>query len=78
MADPYGRQTELAYGSHRAFVVEVGAGLREYTVDGVAVLDGYPATEMAGGGRGQTLLQWPNRLAGGRYDFAGPTHHLPL
>ena len=78
MADPSGRQTELAYGSHRAVVVEVGAGLREYTVDGVAVLDGYPATEMAGGGRGQTLIPWPNRLAGGSYDFGGATHQLPL
>jgi aldose 1-epimerase len=59
-------------------VVEVGGGLREYTVDGVAVVDGYPATEMASGGRGQTLIPWPNRLAGGSYDFAGATNQLAL
>jgi aldose 1-epimerase len=75
---PSGRQIDLAHGSHGAVVVEVGGALREYTVDGVAVVDGYPAAEMASGGRGQTLIPWPNRLAGGRYDFAGATNQLAL
>ncbi len=73
-----GRQTELVHGAHRAVVVEVGGGLREYTVDGVAVVDGYAADEMCGGGRGQTLIPWPNRLAGGRYEFGGETLQLAL
>jgi aldose 1-epimerase len=75
---PSGRQTELVHGAHRAVVVEVGGGLREYTVDGVAVVDGYAAEEMCNGGRGQTLIPWPNRLAGGRYEFGGDTLQLPL
>jgi aldose 1-epimerase len=75
---PTGEQVELAHGPHRAVVVEVGGGLREYTVDGVPVVDGYPAGEMASGGRGQTLIPWPNRLAGGRYEFGGATHQLAL
>jgi aldose 1-epimerase len=33
---------------------------------------------MASGGRGQILLPWPNRLADGRYAFAGQTHQLPM
>jgi aldose 1-epimerase len=75
---PSGRQTELVHGAHRAVVVEVGGGLREYTVDGVAVVDGYAAGEMCNGGRGQTLIPWPNRLAGGKYEFSGDTLQLPL
>jgi aldose 1-epimerase len=75
---PSGRQTELVHGTHRVVVVEVGGGLREYTVDGAAVVDGYAAEEMCNGGRGQTLIPWPNRLAGGRYEFGGDTLQLPL
>ena len=66
------------HGAHRAVVVEVGGGLREYTVDGAPVVDGYGAEEMCNGGRGQTLIPWPNRLAGGRYEFGGDTLQLPL
>ena len=78
MTYPSGEQIELAHGVHRAVVVEVGAGLREYTVDGVPVVDGYPATEMSSGGRGQTLIPWPNRIAGGAYEFDGVAEQLPL
>ncbi|HEY6749591.1 MAG TPA: aldose 1-epimerase family protein [Mycobacteriales bacterium] len=66
------------HGAHRAVVVEVGGGLREYTVDGAALVDGYGAEEMCNGGRGQTLIPWPNRLAGGKYEFGGDTLQLPL
>jgi aldose 1-epimerase len=75
---PSGRQTELVHGAHRAVVVEVGGGLREYTVDGAPLVDGYAAEEMSNGGRGQTLIPWPNRLAGGTYEFGGDSLQLPL
>ena len=78
MTYPSGEQVELAHGAHRAVVVEVGGGLREYTVDGAPVLDGYRATEMCSGGRGQTLIPWPNRIAGGRYEFDGTAQQLAL
>src|SRR3954469_23785742 len=75
---PSGHQVELAHGEQRATVVEVGGGLREYTVGGRAVLDGYRAREMCHDGRGQVLAPWPNRLAGGRYQFAGAQNQTPL
>jgi aldose 1-epimerase len=75
---PSGEQVELAHGAHRAVVVEVGGGLRDYTVDGVPVVDGYPAADMCDGGRGQTLIPWPNRIAGGRYEFDGTAQQLAL
>ena len=59
-------------------MVEVGAGLREYTVDGRKLLDGYGADEMSSSGRGQVLIPWPNRIQDGRYSFDGQDHQLPL
>ena len=81
MADPVcpsGAQIELAYGQQRAIVVELGAALRVYEHAGRALLDGYEADEMCSAGRGQTLIPWPNRIAEGRYAFAGRTHQLSL
>jgi aldose 1-epimerase len=75
---PSGRQFVLRHGGWEATVVEVGGGLRTLSHDGVPVLDGYPVDEMASGGRGQPLIPWPNRLAGGRYEAGGRTIQAPL
>ncbi|MHB8531365.1 MAG: aldose 1-epimerase family protein [Solirubrobacteraceae bacterium] len=77
-SSPSGRQVEIAAGSHRAGVVEVGGGLRVYSVGGREVLDGYAAEQMCSSARGQSLLPWPNRIRDGRYEFAGSTQQLPL
>ncbi|HEY3810771.1 MAG TPA: aldose 1-epimerase family protein [Acidimicrobiales bacterium] len=71
MPAPSGRQISLAFADQQLTVVEVGGGIRSYSVDGLAVLDGYRATEMCSGGRGQLLAPWPNRLGGGRFAWAG-------
>jgi len=42
---PSGQQFEIAFESERAVVVEVGAGLRTYSVDENGVLDGYGVEE---------------------------------
>lgn len=78
MIAPSGHQIELRHGAWAATVVEVGGGLRALSRDGTAILDGYPATEMASGGRGQPLMPWPNRLAGGSYVFAGRRIQAPV
>jgi aldose 1-epimerase len=75
---PSGEQIELVHGDQRAVVVEVGGGLREYTLDGRNLLDGYGADEMSSSGRGQVLIPWPNRIQDGRYSFDGQEHQLPL
>jgi len=71
---PSGNQFELAAGTHRLVVVEVGGGIREW--DGVLL--GYAADEMCGSGRGQVLAPWPNRLAEGRYEWEGEELQLPV
>jgi len=58
--------------------VEVGGALRSYTVDGLDVVDGYGPEERCGAGRGQPLIPWPNRIADGRYRFAGTDNQLSL
>ena len=73
-----GEQFEIAAGAQRAVVVEVGATLREYTLDGRPICEGFAANEMAGGGRGQPILPWPNRIEDGQYDFEGESQQLPL
>jgi len=75
---PSGEQFEIASGDQRAVVVEVGGGLRSYSAGGRDLLDGYPADGMAGSGRGQVLLPWPNRIQDGAYEFGGRRHQLPI
>ena len=75
---PSGRQVTIGHGEQRLIVVEVGGGIRRFTVGGEDVIDGYGADEMCQSGRGQLLLPWPNRLAEGTYEFDGVTLHTPL
>ena len=76
--NPSGDQYWLETDDQEASVVEVGGGLRTYTVAGVDVLDCYGVDEMAAGGRGQHLIPWPNRIEDGKYSFAGVDLQLPL
>ena len=77
-AIPSGEQYTIAHGNHRAVVVEVGGGLRTYTADGRDVLDGYAPERVCSGGRGQLLAPWPNRVADGRWEYAGRPMQLAL
>jgi len=68
---PSGEQYGLRHGQQRVVVTQVGATLREYTVAGRAVVDGFGLDERSSDGRGQVLAPWPNRLREGRYEFHG-------
>jgi aldose 1-epimerase len=78
MVVPSGQQLEIVHGEQRATVVEVGGGLRAYSVAGHAVLDGYPPEEIVTGARGQPLVPWPNRLHRGTYTWDGVTYTAPV
>lgn len=75
---PSGEQHEIVSGDLRAVVTEVGATLRELTRNGLPLIDGFAAGEMCGGGRGQLLLPWPNRIRDGSYEFGGARQQLAL
>lgn len=76
--NPSGEQIEIVHDGQRAVVVEVGGGLRAYSVGGQEVLDGYAEDELCRSGRGQALIPWPNRLEDGSYEFGGRTHQAPI
>ena len=59
-------------------MVEVGGGIRSYTVGGRDVLDGYRIDERCTNARGQPLIPWPNRLHEGRYTWEGQQHQTPI
>lgn len=75
---PSGEQFEISAGGQRAVIVEVGGGVREYSVDGRPVLDPYPVEQMADGAHGAALVPWPNRLADGSYEWDGADHQVAL
>lgn len=75
---PSGEQFAIEHGGQRAVVTEVGATLRSYQVGGREFLDTFAPEELGGGGRGQVLAPWPNRIDRGRYEFGGRAHQLPL
>jgi aldose 1-epimerase len=75
---PSGKQFKIAAEHQRAVVVEVGGGLRTYSVGGREFVDGYRAEEMCSSARGQVLIPWPNRLEDGSYEFDGRRYQLPL
>jgi aldose 1-epimerase len=78
MTSPFGRDIVLRSGGYEAHVVEVGAGLRALTRDGLDVVHGYGPSEMCSAGRGQLLAPWPNRIEDGAYEFVGASLQLPL
>lgn len=76
--NPSGEQFDIVHGEQRATIVEVGGGIRTYTVAGRDVLQPYGIEHMCDGAHGVPLIPWPNRLGEGRYSFEGHDYHLPI
>jgi aldose 1-epimerase len=75
---PSGEQFEISLGDQRATIVEVGGGVRSYTVADRPVLESFDVDRMCDGAHGAVLIPWPNRVEGGRYRFDGVDHQLDL
>lgn len=75
---PSGDQFRISHGSHRATVTQVGAALREYSVDGRDVVVPFGADEISPVFNSAVLIPWPNRLRDGSYEYGGETHQLPV
>ena len=78
MIPPSGEQITITAGDQQVVVVEVGGGIRSYSVGGRELVDGYRSDEMSSSGQGQVLIPWPNRLQDGSYEFDGRRYQLPL
>lgn len=63
---------ELALGDDCAIISTLGASLRSYSVAGRPVVVSMDAFD------GAVLAPWPNRIADGRYEYAGRSLQLPI
>ncbi|MBT1002386.1 aldose 1-epimerase family protein [Paenarthrobacter sp. DKR-5] len=73
-----GTQYVLRRGGARAVVVELAAGLRRFSVDGVDLTESYPDSELPPGAAGITLAPWANRIRDGRWTLDGKVQQLDL
>ncbi len=68
---PSGRQIEIAFEDQTAVVTEVGATLRNYVHDGVAVVEGFDPHELPDACRNQVCYPWVNRVGSGEWSHSG-------
>lgn len=77
---PMGAKFELATTLEartlRAVINEVGASLRALEIDGVALVQDYPAEIATPMSAGAVLVPWPNRISGARWNLHGEAQHL--
>lgn len=79
LSPPSGRQHPIsAAGVAEAVLVDVGGGVRQFSMGGRRVLAGYAESEMTPRAHGTILVPWPNRVEGGRYRHAGVEHQLDI
>jgi aldose 1-epimerase len=73
-----GKQYELRFGDQYACATELGAALRAYRDGAGPLVDEFGHDEPISGGRGQTLIPWPNRIRDGKYELNGAKQQLPI
>ncbi len=75
---PTGTQHVLTRGTARAVIVEVAAGLREFSIDGVNLTQPYAEASLPPFACGIVLVPWPNRVADGLWHLDGEPQQLDL
>jgi aldose 1-epimerase len=81
-ASPTGAQIFLELGDGdsaiRAVVTSIGAGLRQLSVGGVDITQGFDADVTPPFCSGQVLIPWPNRVRDGEWELDGVKYQLPI
>ncbi|KRF33569.1 aldose 1-epimerase family protein [Yonghaparkia sp. Soil809] len=82
IAAPTGEQFHLrhdgAHGTVEATITEVAAALRLLSVDGHALVQGFPRESTPPFGHGIVLAPWPNRVRDGRWVHEGTALQLDI
>ncbi|MDO8337360.1 MAG: aldose 1-epimerase family protein [Microcella sp.] len=82
IAAPTGEQFHLrhdgAHGTVEATITEVAAALRQLSVDGHALVQGFPRESTPPFGHGIVLAPWPNRVRDGRWVHEGKAMQLDI
>ncbi|MEU7001814.1 hypothetical protein [Nonomuraea sp. NPDC046570] len=68
----------IAWGGTRATIDPIGATLTGLRLGDESILAGPGRVAPELGHHGAVLTPWPNRLANGRYEFAGRAYQLPI
>jgi hypothetical protein len=71
MDEQYELQATLGGRRQRAVVTEIAASLRALEIEGVALLQDYPAWCAPPSCAGWVLVPWPNRVASGKWSYNG-------
>jgi aldose 1-epimerase len=84
---PTGEQYELVRttptGTARAVITQLAAGIREFQIGGVDLVEPFPVTSSPQSAAGIVLSPWPNRIRDGKWTWTGAdgaeqTLQLPL
>jgi len=78
MGEHYELQGMLDGRSQKAVVTEIAASLRALEIDGVALLQDYPAQSAPPSCAGWVLVPWPNRVADGQWTYDGVPQQLEI
>ena len=78
MGENYELQAALGGRRQRAVVTEIAASLRALEIDGIALLQDYPAAAGPPSCAGWVLVPWPNRVADGKWTYDGVPQQLEI
>jgi aldose 1-epimerase len=78
MGENYELRAVLGGRRQRAVVTEIAASLRALEVDGIALLQDYPAAAAPPSCAGWVLVPWPNRVADGTWTYDGVLQQLEI
>src|SRR5680860_6060 len=74
----YELTAETPSGSARAIITEVAAGIRAYSVNGIDLVEPFPAESVPPKAAGIVLVPWPNRIRDGVWIHDGVQRELAL
>ncbi|BCW72767.1 aldose 1-epimerase family protein [Arthrobacter sp. NicSoilB8] len=78
MGENFELHATLGGRRQRAVVTEIAASLRALEIDGIALLQDYPAESGPPSCAGWVLVPWPNRVADGQWTYDGDPQQLDI
>ncbi|HET9349306.1 MAG TPA: aldose epimerase, partial [Arthrobacter sp.] len=78
MGEHYEIMATLGGRRQKAVITEIAASLRALEIDGVALLQDYPAQSGPPSCAGWVLVPWPNRVADGKWTYDGVPQQLEI
>lgn len=76
--DQYELIRESPRGRFSATIVQLAAGIREFQIDGVDLVEPYESTRTSPKAAGTVLCPWPGRVRDGRWIHEGRTQQLDI